>query len=50
MIITSWANVSLAGGGLGKVEEVEVEDQEKEEKSRQGHRQERNLGLTIVIN
>ena len=50
MIITSWANVSLAGGGFGKVEEVEVEDQEKEEKSRQGHRQERNLGLTMVIN
>ena len=49
MIITSWAVVSLAGGGFGKVEEVEVEDQEKEEKSRQGHRQERNLGLTIVM-
>ena len=50
MIITSWANVSLAGGGFGKVEEEEVEHQEKEEKSRQGHRQERNLGLTMVIN
>ena len=47
MIITSWAVVSLAGGGFGHVEEVE--DQEKEEKSRQGHRQERNLGLTIVM-
>ena len=39
--ITSWAIVSLAGGGLGKVEEVEP--QAEKEKNHPSHLQETDL-------
>ena len=47
IILTSWAIVSLAGGGL---DNVEVEErQAKKEKSRLTHPQERNLRRTIIM-
>ena len=43
IIITSWAVVSLAGGGLANVEEKE-EWQAEKEKSPLSHPRQRNLG------
>ena len=42
IILTSWAIVSLAGGGLAKVQEMEERQAEKE-KSRLSHPQQRDL-------
>ena len=53
IILTSWAVVSLAGGGLGNVEEKEERQAEKEKSPlshpRQRDPQERNLGWTISM-
>ena len=49
IIITSWAIVFLASGGLAKVEEGERRCQGEKEKSRLSHPQQRNLGWTIIM-
>ena len=47
IIITSWAIVSLAGGGFGKVEEEE--HQGGQEKNHPGHLQQADLTGTIFM-
>ena len=46
--LTSWAFVSLADGGLGKVEEGERQG-EKEKNCLTSHHQDTDLGRTIMM-
>ena len=52
-LITSWAIVSLAGGGLAKVEEVKHRQGEKEENRpshlQQADPQQANLARTVFV-